>query len=283
MNGTMKVGRIARVLLAVLAAVVLTAGTAAAQNDGRVSVGAGIDFVSSYYFRGIVQETGGFIAQPYLEAGLSLYEGDNGSVSLAAGTWNSLHSRGDAGFGGAPEIYYETDFYAGLGLGFAGGWGADVTYTSYMSPRGSWGTTQELAVGLSHDDVIAPYATFAFEVSGGADGGPNEGSYLELGAEPSLPLDDAPVGISFPVAVGMSLSDYYEYEVAPGALVNGGFGFFSVGAMIGIPLSGIPAEWGSWEFAAGVNLLVFSDDLQALNGSDDGVQPIGVFGLSLGY
>ena len=92
MNGTMKASRITRVLLAVLAVVALTAGTASAQNEGRVSVGAGIDFATSYYFRGIVQETSGFIAQPYLEAGLSLYEGDNGSVSLAAGTWNSLHS-----------------------------------------------------------------------------------------------------------------------------------------------------------------------------------------------
>ena len=283
MNGTLRASRIIRVLLAVLAVVTLTAGTASAQNEGRVSVGAGIDFVSSYYFRGIVQETGGFIAQPYLEAGLSLYEGDNGSVSLAAGTWNSLHSRGDAGFDGAAEIYYETDFYAGLGLGFAGGWGADVTYTSYMSPRGSWGTTKELAVGLSHDDVIAPYVTLAFEMSGGAEGGPNEGSYLELGVEPSLPLEDAPVSVSFPVAVGMSLSDYYEYATPGGMMEDGGFGFFNVGAMLGVPLSGIPAEWGSWEFTAGVQLLVFGDALKAINGSDDGVEPIGIFGLSLGY
>ena len=285
MNGKMKAGRIARVLLAVLAAVALTAGTASAQNEGRVSVGAGIDFSTSYYFRGIVQETGGFIAQPYLEGGLSLYAGDNGSVSFAAGTWNSLHSRTDDGFvgGGAPGIYYENDFYAGLGFGFAGGWGADVTYTAYMSPRGSWGTTKELAIGLSHDDVIAPYVTLAFEMSGGAEGGPNEGSYLELGIEPSLPLEDAPVSVSFPVAVGLSLSDYYEYAMPSGMVEDGGFGFFNIGASLGIPISGIPEEWGSWEFAAGVQLLFFGDALKVINGSDDGVEPIAIFGLSLGY
>ena len=275
--------RIATVVLAAASMSLLTAGTAAAQNEGRVSVGAGIDFTTQYYFRGIVQETGGFIAQPYLEAGIALVDGESASAALTAGTWHSMHSRTDEGFAGAPEILYETDFYAGLSLGFAGGVGADITYTSYMSPRGSWGTTNELAVGLSHDNLLAPYATFAFELSGGADGGPNEGSYLELGVEPSLPLDDAPVGVSFPVAVGMSLSDYYEYEAAPGAPVSGGFGFFSVGAMLGIPLSGVPAEWGSWEFAVGINLLVLSDDLQALNGSEDQVEPIGIFGLSLSY
>ena len=277
MNGTMRAGRIARVLLAVVAALALTVGTASAQNEGRVSVGAGIDFSSSYYFRGIVQETGGFIAQPYLEAGLSLFEGENGSVSLAAGTWSSLHSVGDAGFDGAPASFYETDFYAGLGFGFANGFGADVTYTAYMSPRGSWGTVKELAIGLSHDDVIAPYITVAFEIDGSA-AGDNEGTYLELGIEPSLPLDDAPVGVSFPVAIGLSPSDYYD----PGG-VNETFGFFSVGAMLGVPISGIPAEFGSWDFTAGVQLLFFGDVLKVVNGSDDGVEPIAIFGLSLGY
>ena len=277
MNGTMRAGRIARVLLAVVAALALTVGTASAQNEGRVSVGAGIDFSTSYYFRGIVQETGGFIAQPYLEAGLSLFEGENGSVSLAAGTWSSLHSVGDAGFDGAPASFYETDFYAGLGFGFANGFGADVTYTAYMSPRGSWGTVKELAIGLSHDDVIAPYITLAFEIDGSA-AGDNEGTYLELGIEPSLPLDDAPVGVSFPVAIGLSPSDYYD----PGG-VNETFGFFSVGAMLGVPISGVPAEYGSWEFTAGVQLLLFGDALKVVNGSDDGVEPIAIFGLSLGY
>ena len=277
MNGTMKAGRIAQVLLAVGAALALTAGTASAQNEGRVSVGAGIDFGTSYYFRGIVQETGGFIAQPYLEAGLSLFEGENGSVSFAAGTWSSLHSRGDAGFEGAPASFYETDFYAGLGFGFANGFGADVTYTAYMSPRGSWGTVKELAVGLSHDDVIAPYITLAFEIDGSA-AGDNEGTYLELGIEPSLPLDDAPVGVSFPVAIGLSPSDYYDPDG-----VNETFGFFSVGAMMGVPISGVPAEYGSWEFTVGVQLLFFGDVLKTINGSDDGVEPIAIFGLSLGY
>ena len=277
MNGTMRAGRIARVLLAVVAALALTVGTASAQNEGKVSVGAGIDFSSSYYFRGIVQETGGLIAQPYLEAGLSLFEGENGSVSLAAGTWSSLHSVGDAGFDGAPESFYETDFYAGLGFGFANGFGADVTYTAYMSPRGSWGTVKELAIGLSHDDVIAPYITLAFEIDGSA-AGDNEGTYLELGIEPSLPLDDAPVGVSFPVAIGLSPSDYYDPDG-----VNETFGFFSVGAMLGVPLAGVPTEFGSWEFTAGVQLLFFGDVLKTINGSDDGVQPIAIFGLSLGY
>ena len=267
--------RLVRGILASAAASVLLAGTAAAQNSGNVSMSAGTDIVNQYYFRGIIQETGGFIMQPFLDASISV-----GAASITAGTWSSLHSAGDAGFDGAAESFYETDFYAGIG-GSAGAVGVDVTYTAYMSPRGSWGTTKEIALGLSHDSAVAPSATFAFELSGGAEGGPNKGSYLELGIEPSAPID-GPVGLSFPVTLGMSMSNYFEYVDASGSPADGKFGFFSVGASVGIPLN-TPEEYGSWEIALGLNALMFGEGLKAINGEDSGFKPIAIFGLSVGY
>ena len=251
------------------AAFFLLAGPAAAQNTGNISMSAGTDVVTQYYFRGIVQETSGFIMQPYLDASISF-----GAASITAGTWSSLHSAGATGFSGAPESFYETDFYAGIG-GAAGPVGLDATYTAYMSPRGSWGTVKELAIGLSVDNVAAPYATVAFELSGNA-AGDSGGTYVELGIEPSAPLDDAPVSLSFPVAVGLSASDYYN----PGG-VNHAFGFFSAGASIGVPLN-VPAEYGEWGLGLGVNALVFGEGLKQING-EDGPKIIALFGLSLGY
>ena len=256
--------------------------TAAAQDDmaansGSLGFSAGVDFASDYYFRGIIQETGGFIAQPFLDASMSL-----GPVSITAGTWNSLHSAGDAGFDGAPEIFYESDFYAGLGFAAGDVVGIDLTYTAYMSPRGSWGTTKEVALGLSFDTFAAPYATFAFEVAGGADGGPNEGSYAEIGFEPAVPLDDAPVSLSFPIAIGASMSNYFEYQDEMGVWSDSGFGFFSIGASLGMPLP-IPEQYGSWELAIGVNALMFGEGVKMLNGEDKGAKVIGLFGISLGY
>ena len=248
-----------------------------APNSGFLGFSAGVDFVSDYYFRGIIQETGGFIAQPFLDASMSL-----GPVSITAGTWNSLHSVGDAGFGGAPEIYYESDFYAGLGFAAGDLVGIDLTYTAYMSPRGSWGTTKEVALGFSFDTFAAPYATFAFEVSGGADGGPNEGSYVEIGFEPGVPLEDAPVSLSFPIAIGASMSNYFEYQDAMGVWSDSGFGFFSIGAALGVPLP-IPDEYGSWDLAVGVNALMFGEGVQMLNGETRGARVIGLFGISVGY
>ena len=261
------------------AAAGLAATPATAQdmgNGGSVSLSSGVDIVNQYYFRGIVQETGGFIAQPFLDGSISF-----GAASITAGTWSSLHSRGDEGFAGAPGSFYETDFYAGIG-GAAGPVGVDLTYTAYMSPRGSWGTTKEIALGFSVDNVAAPYVTMAFEVSGGADGGPNKGNYLEFGIEPAAPLDDAPVSLSFPVAVGMSMGNYFEYEMADGMIGDSTFGFFSAGASIGIPLN-VPEQYGAWELALGVNALVLGEGAKAIDGGDSGTKLIALFGLGLGY
>ena len=260
------------------AAAGLAAAPAAAQdmgNSGNVSLSSGVDIVNQYYFRGIMQETGGFIAQPFLDGSISF-----GAASITAGTWSSLHSRGDEGFAGAPGSFYETDFYAGIG-GSAGPVGLDVTYTAYMSPRGSWGTTKEIALGLSVDNVAAPYVTMAFEVAGGADGF-DKGNYLELGIEPAAPLDDAPVSLSFPVSIGMSMGGYYEHMMADGMIADSTFGFFSAGASIGIPLD-VPEQYGSWELALGVNALVLGEGAKVIDGGDSSTKIIALFGLGLGY
>ena len=257
--------------VALFAATGLMTGTAAAQNDGNVSVGAGIDFVSDYYFRGIVQETGGVVAQPWLEAGIAVNE----NFSFTAGTWNSLHSvQAD---GATVPSWYESDFYAGIGFG-ADAVGFDITYTKYMSPRGSWGSVKELAFGFSYDTMLAPYATVAveFDSGGGADGGSNDGTYIELGIEPGTALGSS-ASISFPIAVGMSGSNYYE------STSGGSFGYATVGASIGVPLSAIPSEYGAWDFAIGISALMLGDSLQSINGSTDSVVPLFSVGLSLGY
>ena len=280
------VQKLIRFLLVFVAASSIAVGTATAQeeqpagNTGPVSVGAGMDISSGYYFRGIIQETEGLIAQPHLEAGISLFESDTGlqSVSATAGLWNSLHSGPTGSDGpGDPAMWYESDFYASLGLGFADAWSADVTYTGYTSPNGTFGTVKELAFGLSYDGLgISPYVTLAKELDGQADGGFNEGTYLELGAGPGVDIPDSSVSISFPIALGLSVSDYYE---TPGA--SDTFGFFQFGAIASVPLP-LPAEFGEWAVSGGVNFLSFGDALQTINGSDQ-FEPIGVFGISLGY
>ena len=108
------------------------------------------------------------------------------------------------------------DFYAGLSLGLVGQWQADVVYTQYMSPNDTFSTVKELALSLAFDDsermgalALAPYVMLAIEASGNA-AGIESGVYVELGVEPGLPLEDSPVSLTFPVTLGLSLSDYYQ-------------------------------------------------------------------------
>lgn len=284
-DGYREAGRVGRGLCTALLVGVASVSVASAQdagNNGAVSVSAGIDFSNAYYFRGIIQETEGFIAQPFLEAGISLFEGDGGvqSVSVTSGLWNSLHSGPSGSDGpGDPAMWYETDYYASLGFGFAEGWSADLTYTAYMSPNGTFGTVKELSTGVAYEDEfgLAPYATLAFELDGQADGGLNEGTYLELGVGPGLAIPDSPVGLSFPVTIGLSLSDYYETSDSSDA-----FGFFQVGVVAGLPLPAAP-EYGSWELSLGINFIAFGDALKQINGADDGFEPVAIVGLSLSY
>ena len=73
------------------------------------------------------------------------------------------------------------------------------------------------------------------------------------GKESRLPLGDSPEGLSFPIALGLSQSDYYE---TPFASDTFGFFQFSAIASYGLP---VPVQYGSWELSGGVNFLTFGD------------------------
>ena len=273
----------------------LTPAVALAQpNTGKASFSTGLDFSHAYFFRGIIQETDGFIAQPYGEIAFDLFEDTEGlnTASLALGFWNSLHS-GPSGSDG-PSLnttaWYEMDFYAGLSLGLVGQWGVDVVYTQYMSPNDTFSTVKEIALSLAFDDsermgdlALAPYVMLAIEASGNA-AGIDSGVYVELGVEPGLTLEDSPLSLTFPVTLGLSLSDYYQNVDPLVGMVgdNDAFGYFDLGLLGSVPISGVSESYGSWEVSGGVHLLFLGDSLEALNAGDQ-FQAIGSFGLSIGY
>jgi hypothetical protein len=265
----------------------VSAAPAAAQDDnpnmGAISFSGGIDFLNAYFFRGIIQDDTGVISWPYGELGFALYEGDEGltGVSAAVGTWNSLHT-GDAGSDGpSGKVWYESDFYASLGLDFSGGSSLGMTYTAYTSPNGTFGTVKEIAFSYALDDsellgaaAVSPYIMIAHELSGQADGGLNEGTYMELGASPGYAAEQ--VSFSVPIKIGLSLSDYYE-----GPTGDSKFGYFSIGGQIGVPLTPSPTRFGSWEVHGGIEFLALGDSAEAYYGDSSAV--IGSFGIGLSY
>ncbi|MEP6919004.1 MAG: TorF family putative porin, partial [Acidobacteriota bacterium] len=141
----------------------------------RVTFTTGVDFTSAYLFRGILQHSGGTIAQPAFDVGIALGHG----VSANVGNWDSVHSNlGDQG------KWYESDYYGAVNF-TAGKLKPGVLYTSYTSPIDGFSTVKELAGVLAFDDSgsplpFSPKVTVAFELGkedtflanhGQADGG----------------------------------------------------------------------------------------------------------------
>lgn len=262
----------------------------AGENTGRISLSAGVDFPTAYFFRGILQEDGGFFAQPYGDITFNLYEGEKGlnSVGATLGIWNSFQTDSPTEVTD-PTAWYETDLYGGFTFGFLDKWEAGVTYTAYISPNSAFRSVQEISFSFSFDDsdllgpfALSPSVLLAVEVKGQADGGTNKGVYLALGVEPGLTVIESekyPVRLSLPLTLGLSVSDYYQDPVTGD---DSTFGYFDLGLKLSVPLSFIPADFGSWEAYAKGDFLFLGSSLEAINNNED-FQAIATIGVSLAY
>lgn len=260
----------------------MCAQTATDPNPGNLTLTAGIDYTTAYLFRGIPQDDTGVILWPYGDLGIALHHGDGwlNRLGVDVGMWNSLHT-GIAGTDGLGKLWYESDFYATLGLGFGKGANVSVTYTAYNSPNGGFAPVKEVSFKFALDDsgplgraASRAYVIVARELDGQADGGAAEGTYLELGAAPSTTLGR--IMLSVPVRLGLSLADYYE-----GANGDERFGFVSVAGIATVPLSAMPTRFGSWNVHGGVEYVRLGDRNEAVLGERSKV--IGSIGLGLSY
>jgi hypothetical protein len=265
----------------------VTASPARAQgsdpNPGAITFTGSYDFANAYFFRGIRQDDTGVVMWPAADLGFALYSGDSGLKTVGAnvGTWNSLHT-GQAGSDGpSGKLWYESDFYAALNLGFGRGTTVGVTYTAYTSPNGVFGTVRELSFKVAVDDsgvlggaAVRPYVVLAQELDGQADGGANEGTYFEIGIGPGYAASR--MSVTVPLKVGLSLNDYYE-----GLTGDETFGFFSVGGVVTVPFTSMPTTFGSWNIHGGVEFLMLGDRNEAVFG--DSTHVIGSIGIGLSY
>jgi hypothetical protein len=252
-------------------------------NSGNIAATANFELLpgTAYVFRGITQESDPQITMwPSGDLGFALHSGDGGvkTVTVNTGVWNSLHTGSSGEDGPTGKLHYEEDYYATLTLGFKGASFA-TTFTSYTSPNGSFGTTNEIAFKVSPTYRYGPYVLLAQELSGGADGGPNKGTYLELGlAGPSWGLRQKAT-FSVPVKVAFSLNDYYEHPVTG---EDNKFGFFDIGVLLTVPISRISGSYGSWNFHVGGDFLAFGDTTKYFN-NDESTKGLFSFGIGFTY
>ncbi len=264
-------------------------------NLGRISLDIGADFTTHYFFRGVLQEDQGFIVQPYANVGFTVFEGDGvvNSVTLTTGIWNSFHGEqtgavtpGDPD-GEAVDSWYEADLSAGVSATVLDDWDVGVSYIAYTSPNDAFDTVEEVDLTVGYDDsnllgdwALSPSLTFAFE-TGNTLLGSDLGTYLGIDFGPSFQLiksDAAPLTLSVPVTVGLSLGNYYEDANDS----DNTFGFTRVGVDLSMPLKFIPDDLGTWTVHGGPSFMFLGANNDALN-NGDAFEVVGTLGLNISY
>ena len=298
MSSIRGVRRVATALAAATLMVGLSVGQAWAQaapapadpNPGAMTFTGNIDFLNQYMFRGIRQNSTGMAMWPSGDLGIAAYSGDGGlkSVGVNFGVWNSLHT-GDSGSDGpSGKLWYESDFYATLGLGFGGGVSLGTTYTAYTSPNNAFTTVKEIMFKLGVDDTpmlgkaaMKPYVILAFEMDtdiarGQADGGAEGGKYLEFGVAPGYAGSRASLAV--PLKLGFSMGDYYEHPLTG---EDNKFGYFSIAGIVTVPM-GPTTNYGAWNIHFGAEYQALGTTTKFFNGGE-GSQFIGSVGIGFTY
>jgi hypothetical protein len=275
--------------LAALAALAFAVPAHAGPNAGKLSLTAGADITTAYFFRGILQERNGFILQPYAELNLNLHSSEEGpitSFTLIGGSWNSIQTEKTLASDSGPSNWYESDAYGGFKFSLLSKLETKLLYIAYTYPNGAFNTVQEVDAIFSLNDkdwlgtfALYPTLTIAGEIDNTALG-VDKGWYYELGARPSFTLNNSetyPVSLSVPLTVGLG-SNYFD--LGPGE--DDFFGYFRGGLIFGVPLAFIPADYGTWSVSAGAYIYTFGNNLETVNEGDD-PWVVGTWGFSMTY
>lgn len=277
----------------------------------NVSGDAGVAFVSTYYSRGILQGPqglAGFDAQPYADLYFKLYEDDKASflnkVQIQLSVWSNLASDPSPNYGGTARSgirnWTEFDWMPGMTFTFAKNFTLAVSYFEFDYPSTATAPQRSINTTLSYNDAdllgmwaLNPHFTFLQEITGNNNSGAGHvglavsngvigagsklGEYYEIGIAPSftfLKSSQYPITLTIPATVGLGSNGFY----------GTGFGYFSTGANLSVPLAFIPSSFGSWTANAGGTYYYLGPYTARANGQysnsgvdhDAGVATVGV-------
>ena len=233
----------------------------------------GVTFVSEYISRGVVQQTKGVIAQPYLDLYFKFYEGDGFLTSASAqlSLWADVGSNKSlAAPGNTVPNWYEFDWDPGISFVIEKSFTLTVSYYEFDSPASAFKTARSVNANLAYDDsgymgafALHPHFTVLYETGApGFAGLKAHGWYYEIGIAPSytfLKSSKYPLTFALPITVGLGdQSGFYGGNT---------FGYFSPGVTLAVPLAFIPPGYGTWTFTAGYSYYYLDKALRAASPS----------------
>lgn len=283
-------------------------------STARLSIDAGVDMVSSFFYRGIARENESIILQPWADVDMRIWGGPDfkdhifNSFNFHFGFRSTHISERDTPITlGQDEDWFEFQWRGGITLHAMDRFIGGIEYENIESIRTSFRDVHQFNLFLKYDDSdplfswsLQPYVLFSFEYEKQSDGGYlsaaaavdprfSEGIYMEVGVRPAfdlLQIGTTTIRMEVPVAIGLSLSDYFEDRNADDSV----FGFLDIGCDLSIPLGDMGTDDGrrlQWSLELGVHVLLLSDSLQDLSegagvGGDE-VEFIGRIGIRVNY
>jgi hypothetical protein len=249
--------------------------TAPVRDESPLVFTGGVDFRDQYFFRGYNYVSSGFIAQPYVQLGYTIFRDENLALTPHGGAWFDFTENQ----GPNPPTHF-SEFRGNGGLAVqTGNLALDFQYVQYRSPSDAFqGTVHEVGVDLYYDDGAAwrndrcpvsglnPSFSLYYELKDERDNDYN--TFVGLGLEPALrPVDVAtiPVTVSFPLTLGGSYDGYYKDSDGH----NANFGYWEAGVRVALPL-GRGAYGMRWSLDAEVDYVrLLADSAEAANGNDN--------------
>ena len=226
------------------------------EKKGPFSGEIGTALTNAYIFNGLVQDKDTFIAQPYVTLNLTLYEGEGflNEAMFMLMLWSSVHDINLPASTGSS--WFEQDINPGFMFTFAKNWTFTISDYIYTSPGDYFPVSHNLSLAFEYDDsdllkafALHPHFYFQQEIHNHAglafkDGVPfaedaPQAQYYEFGIGPGYTFGEKstyPVSVSLPTAVGLGSNGFYGQ----------GFGYFTTGAEVSVPLAFIPSSYGSW-------------------------------------
>jgi len=261
-----------------LTAAGLSAGTARADDTvvgSAYSFSFGTDYTSHFISYGADVWGGGDEFSPFsarstaftygtLTASLGKI-GDSVGLSGFVNVWGDINNNGPSGIGGSIQ---EIDVNVGVT--------ASIDQFSITLANGLWmyGGDEEkiadLVVAYSDGDSIIPgfalnpSLTLHYRYDG--NGGQDTGLVVVPGIKPAIKVGEASFGdyaptIAFPVAAGFFTDDGFQGG-------DSGFGFFSAGVAVSVPLAFVPEQFGAWTLSASATYWYTPED-QIPNNPDE--------------